>query len=443
MHKIKRIIIAALAIIVVAGMAAGCGNSGGTTAAPGGSPAGSAPAAGGGAAAAPSGDVIKIGYCAPFTGPLAVFTTATKWVDQKCLAVINDQNGGVTVAGKKYKIDVVYADTQSDSTVATQVAQKLVLQDKVNILVGAWTPTNSGPVSAVGERYGIPTYISNSPAESWIASGGPYHWAFGCMFYMKDLEINSIGALDKLDTNKKVGFVFDSGVDGVTISAMLKPMLEAKGYTVFDPGRFPQATTDYTDIIKKLQAQDCDIVLANMVTPDFATMWKQFHQLGYVPKAFNIGKAVHFQADAESLGGDYANGLLSEVLWDPSFPYKSNLLNETCAQVAADWENENHTQFPPTLGYDVTLWEVMNNALPRAASLQPADIRTAILATNMDGIYGHIQFDQNQVAPVPCITVQWHKGTTWPWEKTIVSSVTLPEIPAQTPFILPDTTQKN
>ena len=393
-------------------------------------------------ASAAADDEILIGYVTAFTGPLSVFTVATKWVDDKCLDVINNQNGGIKVGDKTYKLRVLYGDTQSDPAKATEVATKMVTDDKVNILVGAWTPDNTAPVSAVGERYKIPTYISNSPAESWINSGGPYTWAMGTLFYMKDLETDNIGSLKKLDTNKKVGFVFDSEVDGMTIAPMLQPMLEEEGFTVFDPGRFPKATTDYTDIIRKLQAEDCDIVVANMIGPDFQVLWKQFHEAGYVPKAFNIGKAVHFQADADALGEGLANGLMSEVLWDRSFPYTSPLLNVSCDEISQEWEDTQGTQFPATLGYDISLWEVLSDALSRANSLDPADIRDAILATDIDSIYGHLKFDENQVAKVPCVTVQWLTGDTWSYEKTIVSTVTIPEIPAKDPIIIPDTTQK-
>lgn len=429
------IVIAMVLAFSLGACSGGGGNTGGEATNEGGAAAPAAPAAS-------DGDEILVGYVTAFTGPLSMFTAATKWVDDKCLAIINDENGGIDIGGKKMKIRVIYGDTESDPTIATQVAQKLVLEDKVNILVGAWTPDNTAPVSAVGERYGVPTYISNSPAESWIESGGPYYWAMGTLFYMRGLEIDGIGALKKLDTNKKVGFVFDSEVDGVVISAMLAPMLEEEGFTVYDPGRFPKATSDYTDLIKKIQAEDCDIVMANMIGPDFAVIWKQFHEVGYIPKAFNIGKAVHFQSDADALGEGLGNGLLSEVLWDRSFPFTSSLLGQTCDEVAQEWEDTQGTQFPATLGYDISLWEVLSDALTRAGSLDPEDIRTAILATDMNGIYGHLVFDENQVAPVPCITVQWHTGTKWSYEKTIVSSVTRPEIPTEQPFIIPDTTQK-
>jgi len=387
-----------------------------------------------------SGDEILVGYVTAFTGPLAVFTVATRWVDEMCLEEIN-KDGGIEVDGVKKKVRVIYGDTESDPTTATEVAQKMVLENKVNILVGAWTPTNSGPVAVVGERYGVPTYISNSPAESWIESGGPYYWAMGTLFYMSDLLTDSIGGMKKLDTNKKVGFLFDSEVDGIVQSALEREMLEAEGFTVFDPGRFPMDTVDYTDLIRKIQAENCDIVVASLIGPQFSTAWKQFHENNYIPKGFVIGKALQFQSDADALGEGMAHGLIAEVHWDRTYPFNSPLLGMNCEQLAEKWETEQGIQFPMTLGYDVSLWEVLNDALTRAGTLDPESIRQAILATDMEGIYGHLTFDENQVASVPCVTGQWHKGETWSYEKTIISSITFPAIPSFPPFILPNTTQ--
>ena len=420
------ILVLALALTLSLGA---CGGGGGTSSKSGGS-------------SSDGGGEVLVGYVTAFTGPLSVFTVATKWVDEMCLDVINNQNGGVDVDGAKKKIRVIYGDSESNATTASEVAQKMVLEEKVDILVGAWTPENSGPVSAVGERYKIPTYISNSPAESWIESGGPYYWAMGTLFYMRDLLTDVIGALKKLDTNKKVGFLYDSEVDGVVISAMLKPMLEAEGFEVFDPGRFPMDTSDYTNIIQQLQNADCDIVMANMIGPQFATSWKQFNENNYIPKAFNIGKAVHFQADADSLGEGLGNGLLTEVLWDRSFPFTSPLIGLSADELCQKWEDENGTQFPATMGYDVSLWEVLYDGLNRAGTTEPEALREAILATDIDSIYGHLKFDENQVAKVPCVTVQWHFGDKWSYEKTIVSTVTMPSIPSEQPFIMPNTTQK-
>ena len=188
-------------------------------------------------------------------------------------------------------------------------------------------------MSAVAERNKIPCFISNSPADSWL-TGGPYEWSSGMMFYVEDLLKGYIGEMDKLDTNKKVGFLFDSEVDGVLFSEMLNEMLPERGYEIVDPGRFAVSTTDYTNIISQLKNGECDIIMGNQVTPNFTTAWQQFQQLGYVPKAMVIGKALQFANDVEALGGDTGVGIMSERHWDRSYNLESTLLDYNAEELA-------------------------------------------------------------------------------------------------------------
>ena len=435
-------VVVALALTLSLGACDGGGGRSSNGGSNGGGNAGEPVPLSSGGAAPESVDEIILGYVTSFTGPLSGFTVATKWVDEMCLGVINNEWGGIEVDGSKKKIRVIYEDTESNVEAAKDIAKATVLEKKVDILVGAWTIGNTVPVSEIGEQYGVPTYILNSPAESWIAGGGPYYWAMGTLYYTEDLLTNAIGAFKKLDSNQKVGFVFDGEADNVEISTMLKPMLEEEGFTVYDPGRFAADTEDYADIIRKLQAENCDLIIANMTGSQFTAAWKQFNDNDYIPKAFNIGKAVRFQSDVEALGPGLGNGLISEAFWDRSFPFTSPLIGLSCEELAQKWEDGQGSQFPATLGYDVSLWEVLSDALKRAGTTEPEALRRAILETDVDSIYGHLKFDENQVAKAPCVAAQWHKGEKWPYEKTIVSAVTMPSIPSEQPFIMPNATQE-
>ena len=287
-------------------------------------------------------DAILIGYVAPFTGPMAQFTQSIKWIAAQALPAIN-KDGGIYIEEyhKKLPVKIIWADSESNDTKASEVASKLVLTDKVDILVGAWTPATINPVSAVAERYKIPALMENGPIESWL-TGGPYHWAFCDCFYMNRMVDSYIDAWDTVKTNKKVGFIFDNQVDGILLSKMVGDKASARGYTIIDPGRFPMGTKDYTTIISQFKQAGVDIVIANEITPDFALTWRQFHQQGFIPKIFVIGKGLHFRDAAEALGDDLGNGLLSEDMWDPHFNYKSSLTGQTAAAAVCgmgkDWQ---------------------------------------------------------------------------------------------------------
>lgn len=392
-------------LIIIPATLAGCGGSGGDDKAAG------------------EKTEIVIGYVAPFTGPLSVFTVAFDWVTEKSLAQLN-ADGGIYIEAydKKLPVRVVKADSESNATKASEVASKLVLDQKVDILAASWTPDTSTPVAAVAERNKIPCLISNSPADSWL-TGGPYEWSYGIMFYVENMMSSYIDALDKLDSNKKVGFLFDSEVDGVTFSAMLKEMLPEAGYEIVDPGRFPVSTTDYSNIISQLKDADCDIVVGNQILPNFTTAWQQFKQLGYVPKAMIIGKAIAYGSDIEALGGDLGLGLMTENHWDRTLPFSSSLLKMSASEIADAWETEKETQYPATsLGWDIALFEVLGEALTSVKDLEPASIRDAIAAVNYEGIYGKLSFDENNIMSVPLTTGQWVKGEKWPFDANIISA---------------------
>jgi branched-chain amino acid transport system substrate-binding protein len=106
--------------------------------------------AGGGisASAAAADDVIRFGAPLPITGPLAPEAVKQQqgydlWAEQA------NKAGGITVGGKKYKVEIVYADYQSNTPRAVQTTEQMITQDKVNFLFGAF---GSGAAKAASLR---------------------------------------------------------------------------------------------------------------------------------------------------------------------------------------------------------------------------------------------------------------------------------------------------
>ncbi len=381
-------------------------------------------------------DEILIGYVAPLTGPLSVFTVATKWVEEQLLPIMNAE-GGVYIKqyDKNLPIRIIYGDCESDSTKASEVADKLVMSDGVDLLIGAWTPSVALPVSAVGERRKVPVLISNSPVNMWL-EGGPYEWATGILFdYQMTLE-DYITTWDKVDTNKRVGLVLDTTVDGISTAELLSEMLPPAGYEIVDPGRFPEDTNDYTNIISQLSQADVDILSVNMITPNFAVFWKQLKQFGWVPKVLTCGRAIQFTSDIVALGD--AAGLTTEVHWDRTFPFASSVTGQSCEEIAEAWETDHpDVQVPSTLGYDYSCLETAYDALKRCETLEPADILAAILATDLDTPFGKVTFDDRNASIMPCVTAQWVEDDKWGYTMKVVASDTYPLIPAVDPIVMP------
>ncbi len=374
-------------------------------------------------------EAIVIGYVSAFSGPLAQFTQSIKFIEEKALPAIN-KDGGIYIEeyGKKVPVKIIYGDTESNPTKASEIASKMILTDKVDFIVGAWTPTHINTVSAAAERHKIPALMENGPMASWL-TGGPYRWSYGNLFVSEKMVKVYIDAWDTVETNKKVGFIFDSNVDGIILSEMTKNQAEARGYTIVDPGRFPAGTKDYTAIIGMFQQQGVDIVVANMITPDFGVAWNQFHQQGFVPKIFTIGKGLHFTTDAIALGGDLGNGLLSEDLWAPSSPYTCSLTGQTAMELTREFEKATGLYGDCTIGYDMSVFEIINDVFTRAGSIDRKKVKKALEETDLDTVYGHIKYNEKHVAEVPVVVSQWQKKDDGTWTKNVLARGEFEDIP--------------
>lgn len=374
-------------------------------------------------------DYILIGRVNPVTGPLASFGTGTPQVEEKAIEAINKE-GGIYIAeyGKKLPIKIIVADSESSPTKAAEAANKLILQDKVDIIMAAHTPDNVNPVTAAAERHKIPCITVDALSDAWL-SGGPYTWAYHAFWKVNSLVDVYFDVWDKLSTNKKVGLIAPNDPDGMAIADMLKKKAPARGYTLVDPGRFPPTTKDYTAMINQFKQANVDIVMAMQNPPDFATAWKQMRQQGLTPKIMSAAKAVLFPSDIAALGDELGDGLTTEVWWSPMSNNKSSLTGQSSADIGKMWTDMTGKQPMATLGYKHASMEIVVDVLKRAQSLDRNKVREAIKATNTDTVVGHIQYNEQNLAETQVVGGQWVKGKNWPWEMNIISNNKMPMIP--------------
>ena len=87
--------------------------------------------------------------------------------------------GGITVAGKHYKIETKYYDDASNAQQSATLAEKLIREDKVNFLLGPYGTSPTLQVSTVAEKNKMPMIEGNGAAESIFSQG--YKYTFGVL----------------------------------------------------------------------------------------------------------------------------------------------------------------------------------------------------------------------------------------------------------------------
>lgn len=381
--------------------------------------------------------VIKIGYVSPQTGPLAPFGEADKWVIEQMKAAFKD---GITVGGKKMPVEIVLKDSQSNPNRAGEVANDLILKDRVALMLTAGTPETANPVSDACELNQVPCISSVVPWQPWFfgRKGDPakgFAWTYHMFWGLEDVIANFTNGWKGVATNKKVGGLFPNDGDGNAWGdkelGFPKP-LAGQGYTLTDPGRFQNGTQDFSAQIAAFKKDGVEIVTGVVIPPDAKTFLTQARQQGFKPKVITLGKALLFPGAIEALG-DLGYGLSTEVWWSPSHPFSSSLTKQSAKALAEAYEASTKKQWTQPIGFAHALFEVAANALGRAASLKAADVRDAVAATSMNTVVGAVKWGGQgpfkNVSKTPLVLGQWVKGTKNKVDLVIVNNEAAPSIP--------------
>jgi len=383
-------------------------------------------------------DTLKIGFVTPQTGPLAPFGEADKWVIEQMKGVFRN---GISVGGKKYDVQVILKDSQSSPNRAGEVANDLILKDKVALVLTAGTPETANPVSDACELNEVPCISSVVPWQPWFfgRKGDPakgFNWTYHVFWGLEDVIANFTNGWKTVATNKKVGGLFPNDGDGNAWGdkelGFPKP-LSQMGFTLTDPGRFQNGTQDFSAQIAKFKAENVEIVTGVVIPPDAKTFLTQARQQGFRPKVVTLGKALLFPGAIEALG-DLGDGLTSEVWWSPSHPFTSSLTKQSAKQLADAYEAGTKKQWTQPIGFAHALFEIAADALARSKSLKNSDVRDAVAATNLQTVVGPVKWGGQgpfkNVSKTPLVLGQWVKGTgKHKYELVIVNNEAFKQVP--------------
>lgn len=382
-------------------------------------------------------DVVKIGYVSPQTGPLAPFGEADKWVIDQMKTAFKD---GIAIAGRKYAVQIILKDSQSNPNRAGEVANDLILKDKVALLLTAGTPETANPVSDAAELNEVPCISSVVPWQPWFfgRKGDPakgFNYTYHLFWGLEDVIASFTNGWKSVATNKQVGGLFPNDGDGNAWGdkelGFPKP-LSAMGFTLTDPGRFQSGTQDFSAQIAAFKRDGVEIVTGVVIPPDAKTFLTQARQQGFKPKVITLGKALLFPSVIEALG-DLGYGLTTEVWWSPSHPFTSSLTKQSAKALANAYEAGTKKQWTQPIGFAHALFEVAADALSRTKSLKADDVRDAVASTRLNSVVGPVKWGGagpfKNVSKTPLVLGQWVQGSKKRVELVIVNNESAPIIP--------------
>jgi branched-chain amino acid transport system substrate-binding protein len=385
---------------------------------------------------------IKLGYVSPQSGPLAAFGESDNFVLADIRTKVED---GIEVGGADWGVEIIVRDSQSSPERAKAVAEDLIDNAKVDMMLASSTPATTNPVAMLCEERGIPCLTTVTPWPAYYfasqkdpAKPKPFEWSYHFYWGPEDVMAVFISMWNQIPNNKVVGTVWSDDADGKSFrdpETGLPPLLRKAGYSISDPGLYEPENNDFSKEIKYFRDDSAEILTGAPTPPDFATFWNQTNREGYRPKIATMSKALLFPAFVEAMGPDAA-GLSMAAGWDKGYPFRSSLTGATPADLAAKYSETTNRQWIQLIGFTHALFEVAIDTFKRAGTVENKEaVVTALRTTKLETVVGVLDFTTRQkdvppnVAKTPVVGGQWRRARDYPFELVIVSNETHKEIP--------------
>ncbi|MFP3901728.1 MAG: ABC transporter substrate-binding protein [Acidimicrobiia bacterium] len=372
----------------------------------------------------------RIGYVTPRTGALAPFGEADAFVLDAMRAELGEA------------VEIVDRDSESDAGRAGEVAQELI-SEGVELMLVSSTPDTTVPVASACDLGEVPCISTVAPWQPhYLGIGGElgpdvepqqasaFNWHF--FWGLEDVIENFIALWEQSGADKVVGGLWPNDPDGNAWSdpqVGFPPALEAAGFTVVDPGRFPLDTQDFSAQINQFRSAGVAIVSGVVPPPTFANFQSQALQQGFEPPVITVAKALLFPSAVESF--PRGEGLSTEIWWTGRHPFSSSLTGQSAGELAAAFEDETGAQPTQPLGFAHALFEVAVDALTRAGSADPDALNEALATTDLATVVGPVNFAAGPVPNIsktPLVAGQWVAGDDHPLELAINVNDQLPEL---------------
>jgi branched-chain amino acid transport system substrate-binding protein len=334
---------------------------------------------------------VKVGVLLPLTG-----NTAWAGKTNRIAATIAAEEVNAQDLAGGYRIELVFGDSQCEPRAAHDQAQRLISQEKVQLLIGEWCSSASIAVAQVANDEKIPLLVNISTADQIAGDAGPY--AFQSSMQNRYSQQREAALLEKDFKFESVAIIVENNDFGLTFRKNMVALMQKAGKKVVLDVTQDRNDTNWYATITRIPASKPDLVIVSISAVQAANFVKQYAEAGiatplfsdYPPPPRIFERQVGMQA-----------GKIGLVR--AAFFVKSE--TNTPAQKEFVAKLEARAQKELNEAHDVTYWDVASydavrlvaDAIKRGGP-QAADYVKAMAATKIDLVLGHYEFDEKRGA---------------------------------------------
>jgi branched-chain amino acid transport system substrate-binding protein len=375
---------------------------------------------------------IRIGATLSLTGAYASATPNLHRSYQLYVKQTNERGG---ILGRPLEL-LVYDDA-SDAGAAIRLYEKLIVQDKVDLVLGPYSSRIADAVADVTEKHRLPMVAPVGAATSIYRKGRRYIFS---MFGSSESQLEGLVDLAAKKGLKSLALIHVDDVGDRLVRQGTIELAKKNGLRVAIVESFPIATADFAAILSRVRAASPDVLgISTGSVEDGAAIIRQL-------KALNVNlRMIGFTPGSGNrlyeLAGRDAEFAYSASLWLPELvEVRAGGLIPIARQYPGarefveSWNREFPGATPHAPAYGAC--QVLGEAIKRAGSLDGTKIRDVISKMDYNTVFGPFRVDRDGVQIA-------HKGVLFQWQDAKRAIVWPEELaPSQPRFPTPPWNQR-
>ena len=346
-------------------------------------------------------NTIKIGAIYPLTGGAAAAGRELRAGVELAVELANNAMADINMTMAKSagitsldgaKIEIIFKDHEGNPTLGADLAKKLILDDKVNGLIGCYHSSVTKTVSAVAEQYGVPMINGSSTSPALTKRGFKWFWRTTPhdVWFTKDLfeflngltegKVKGVQAVPKKDI-MNLSSACEKTEWGSFVSQLIQQFAKEYGYDLKKSMLYAKESPDLSSEVRSLKASRADVMLFASYTSDAILMIKTLKAQKAQPKIL-WGQDAGFEVpEFRATLGDSVVGILTRTVFLPQVVQ----VKEVAGQVNALYKAKTGNDLTGASARSFTGLQTWVHVLENAASTEPAAIQKAANAINIPG----------------------------------------------------------
>jgi len=296
-------------------------------------------------------------------------------------------------------------DDKSDIGTVVKLVEKLILDDKVDLLLPPWSTAMNFAIAPIVTRYKYPVLgvTVDSMKLKEMAPKIPYMFI---VLNQPPVKAEAIVPLCQELGVKTAVVIHHTDLHGIEFAGYVTPQLSVNGIDVVMYKSYPLGAKDLSPLLKKIKAANADAFFAFSYPGETFLLTAQAKEVQFNPKLFYTSIGTAFAGYRAAFGAEMVEGVMATGAWNPKVPYSgAKEFWDRMVRFAGEGKTDNYGN-----AFVYSSMQVLEQAVERVGSIDRIAIREVIASETFDTVIGPVRFEDQINVQSPGEVGQWQNG---------------------------------